>query len=84
MRLELDVPKTAFSALRHGPEGTSSCLLVMAAAKMYEIGKLSQEEAAELAGQSRQDFLMTLSRLRVSPFQGIETDLTAVGLGARR
>ena len=82
MKLELYVPETAFSALRQGPEGAASCLLLMAAAKLYEIGQLSQERAAELAGQSRQVFLVTLSRLGVTPFQGIETDLAAVGLGA--
>ncbi len=31
-------------------------LRLMAAAKLYEIGHLSQERAAELAGQCRQDF----------------------------
>lgn len=79
MKLELEVPETAFSALRQGPEEAASCLLVMAATKLYEIGSLSQERAAELAGQSRQEFLETISRLGVTPFQGVEHDLAALG-----
>jgi predicted HTH domain antitoxin len=50
----------------------------MAAAKLYETGNLSQERAAELAGQSRQDFVLQLSRLGVSPFQGVEEDLISL------
>jgi predicted HTH domain antitoxin len=49
----------------------------MAAVKLYENGDLSQERAAELAGCSRQDFLIQMSRLKVSPFQGIEDDLVS-------
>ena len=52
----------------------------MAAAKLDEVGELSQERAAELAGLSRQEFLITLSRLAVSPFQGVEDDLVALPL----
>jgi predicted HTH domain antitoxin len=49
----------------------------MAAAKLYEVGELSQERAAELAGLSRQEFVTMLSAIGVSPFQGIEEDLLA-------
>lgn len=75
MKLEIEVPDAAFSALRQAPTELSACLRLMAAAKLYEIGHLSQERAAELAGLSRQDFLVSLSGLRVSPFQGVEDDL---------
>lgn len=49
----------------------------MAAAKLYEVGELSQERAAELAGFSRQEFVTMLSAIGVSPFQGVEEDLLA-------
>ncbi len=52
----------------------------MAAAKLYEVAELSQERAAELAGLSRQEFLSCLSRLGVSPFQGVEDDMSALPL----
>ena len=75
MKLEMDIPETAFSALRKAPGELSACLRLMAAAKLYALGELSQERAAELAGLSRQEFLVGLSRLRVSPFQGVDEDL---------
>lgn len=78
MRFQIEVPETALSALRQTPEDVVSVLLQMAAAKLYEIGQLSQERASELAGQSRQEFQLTLSRLGVSPFQGVEQDLVAI------
>lgn len=75
MKLELDIPDSALSALRQAPREFSACLRLMAAAKLYELGELSQERGAELAGRSRQEFLEDLSRLGVSPFQGIDEDL---------
>jgi len=75
MKLELEIPDSALSALRQAPREFSACLRLMAAAKLYELGELSQERAAELAGRSRQEFLDDLSRLGVTPFQGIEEDL---------
>ena len=80
MKLELDVPDSAFSALRQPPKELTACLRLMAAAKLYEIGHLSQERAAELAGQSRQEFVVALSRLGVSPFQGVADDLATLAL----
>jgi len=78
MKLEIEVPDSAMSALRQAPRELSACLRRMAAAKLYEIGELSQERAAELAGLSRQDFLVSLSSLKVSPFQGVADDLAFV------
>lgn len=80
MKLEIDVPDSAFSALRQAPKEFIACLQLMAAIKLYEIGHLSQERAAELAGQCRQEFLVSLSRLGVSPFQGVEDDLATLAL----
>jgi len=39
---------------------------LMAALKMFELGKVSSGKAAELAGMSRIEFLETCSRYRVS------------------
>ena len=41
---------------------------LMAALKMFELGKISSGKAAELAGISRFEFLETCSRYRVSVF----------------
>ena len=40
-----------------------------AAVKWYEMGIISQEKAAEVAGVSRPDFIFSLARFEVSPFQ---------------
>jgi predicted HTH domain antitoxin len=80
MKLEIEIPDSTLSALRQAPKDFSADLRLMAAAKWYELGELSQERAAELADLSRQKFLDRLSQLRVSPFQGIENDLNASSL----
>lgn len=41
---------------------------LMAALKMFELGKVSSGKAAELAGMSRIEFLETCGRYRVSLF----------------
>ena len=41
---------------------------LMAALKMFELGKVSAGKAAELAGMSRSDFFETCSRYRVNIF----------------
>ncbi len=78
MKLEIDVPESAFSALRQAPGELAASMRLMAAIKWYETGMLSQERAAELAGQSRQEFLLSMSRVGVSPFQGVDDDLAAL------
>jgi predicted HTH domain antitoxin len=42
---------------------------IAAAVKWYELGKISQGKAAEIAGLSRAAFIDALSRFQVSPFQ---------------
>lgn len=78
LELELDIHDSALPTLRQSRGEFGASLWAAAAVKWYELGQLSQERAAELAGQSRQEFLETLSRLRVSPFQGINDDLKTV------
>jgi predicted HTH domain antitoxin len=40
---------------------------MLAAVKLYELGRLSSGIAAELAGMSRVEFLLNLNRYRVFP-----------------
>ena len=77
MKLEMEIPESALSALRQAPGEFAGNTRLMASIKWYETGMLSQERAAELAGQSRQEFLLSLSRAGVSPFQGLDDDLEA-------
>jgi predicted HTH domain antitoxin len=55
--------------LQHKMLKELSTTYLAAAVKWYEMGVLSQGKAAELAGLSRQEFLSSLSRFGVSPFQ---------------
>lgn len=67
--LKLDMPEGAFSALRKDPNEFTKELRLAAAVKWYEMGIISQEKAAEIAGLSRVEFIFSLSRFNVSPFQ---------------
>jgi len=64
-----DLPLGAFSALRKTPDEFTREIRLVAAVKWYEMGMISQEKASEIAGMSREDFLMELSKFNVSPFQ---------------
>jgi predicted HTH domain antitoxin len=52
-------------------------LRLAAAVKWYELGRISQGKAAELAGLSRAEFVGQLRRFSVSPFQESLTDVLA-------
>lgn len=63
------MPEGVFSALRKDPTEFTKELRLAAAVKWYELGMVSQEKAAEIAGLNRADFIFSLSRFNVSPFQ---------------
>lgn len=67
--ITFDLPVGVFSALRKTPEELQHDIRVIAAVKWYEMGQVSQEKASEIAGMSREDFLLQLSKYNVSPFQ---------------
>jgi predicted HTH domain antitoxin len=67
--VEIEVTDETLAALQRDPRGYAAELRVAAAAKLYEVGRVSQELAAEIAGLSRAEFMRALSQLQVSPFQ---------------
>lgn len=67
--IHLDIPSDAFSALRVSPEEFGRELRLAAAIKWYEMERISQGKAAEIAGLSRHAFLDALSRYGASPVQ---------------
>ncbi len=73
--VKLQVPEAAFAALNVDPAEFSHELRVAAAVKWYELGRLSQERAAELAGLSRSEFISVLSQFQVSPLQYTRDEL---------
>ena len=75
VHVTMDFPEEAMSLFRSGPDDFARRLRLAAVVKWYEIGKVSQSKAAELAGLSRQDFLDALHEYQVSPFQVTPADL---------
>ena len=76
MKLEVDLPPGAFSALRVKPETFVREMRLAAAVKWYEVHRLTQSKAAEIAGVSRHEFLEALARFHVTPFQTTVEELT--------
>nr|HDM58907.1 UPF0175 family protein [Bacillota bacterium] len=69
VQVSLELPRSVFSALRQDPDSFVAEMRLTAAVKWYEMGRLSQAKAAEVAGLSRGEFLMALAHFGVSPFQ---------------
>jgi predicted HTH domain antitoxin len=67
--VSLEIPATTFAALGESPDEFVSEMRIAAAVKWYELGRLSQGKAAEVAGLSRSAFIDALSRFKVSPIQ---------------
>jgi predicted HTH domain antitoxin len=67
--LQIELEDDVFTAMQQDPFSLAVEMRVAAAVKWYEMGRLSQDKAAEIAGMSRSDFMFTLRRFSVSPFQ---------------
>lgn len=73
--LKIELPSEIFSALRTKPEDFILQMRIAASVKWYELGKISQSKAAEIAGVTRHQFLEALNDFNVSPFQVDEQEL---------
>ena len=67
--LQIELEDDVFTAMQQDACGLAVEMRVAAAVKWYEMGRLSQDKASEIAGMSRADFMLTLRRFSVSPFQ---------------
>ena len=65
----IELPESAFSALRKPPAEFIQEMKYAAVVKWYEAGMISQDKAAEIAGLSRYAFLTLLARYDVSAIQ---------------
>ena len=67
-KVTLELPDEVFSTLRRSPEEFVAELRLAGAIHWYELGIISQEKAAHIAGLDRTDFLMALAREQVDVF----------------
>ena len=68
-QIVLDIPEKVLLAEKADEASFAQELLILAAVKLYEMGRLSSGRAAELAGMPRVEFLLTLGRYKVFPLQ---------------
>ena len=69
-QLQLEVPDEILLAEKTDAESFSREIRLLAAVKLYELGRLTSGRAAQLAGMPRVEFLMQLERYRVFPLAG--------------
>ena len=69
VHIAFDLHEGALASVRQDPETFTRELRIAAAVKWYEMRRVSQGRAAEIAGVSRAEFIDALGRYGVSPFQ---------------
>lgn len=69
VHISIDLPRGVLAALRQDPDSFVREMRLAAAIKWYEVQRVSQAKAAEIAGVSRSEFLTALSHFGVTPFQ---------------
>jgi predicted HTH domain antitoxin len=74
-QIVIDVPEMVLLAEKTDEVGFARELRMLAAVKLYELGRLSSGRAAELAGVPRVEFLLELGRYKVFPFEAELRDL---------
>jgi predicted HTH domain antitoxin len=67
-QITINVPEKVLLAENIDEAAFARELPILAAVKLYELGRLSSGRAAELAGMTRVEFLLALKRYHVFPF----------------
>ncbi len=75
--LRIEIDDDVLLGLQRTPEELAGELRLAAAVKWYEMGTVSQEKGAQIAGLSRTAFIEALGRFGVSPFQESAEDILA-------
>lgn len=76
-RMTFEYPDDLELAVQTTPEEMQAQIRLMAALKMFELGKLSSGKAAELAGLSRVEFFEACGRYQIPLFNYSAEELEA-------
>jgi predicted HTH domain antitoxin len=74
-QITIEIPETVLLAEKTDATTFAQEIRMLAAVKLYELGRLSSGRAAELAGVSRIEFLFALKRYKVFPLEAELQDL---------
>lgn len=69
VRLTIELPEETLNGFHNDADEFATELRLAAAVKWYEMRRISQGRAAEIAGLSRREFIDALARFNISPFQ---------------
>lgn len=74
-QIVLEIPEKVLLAEKADEATFAQEMRILAAVKLYEMGRLSSGRAAELADMTRVEFLLALGRYKVFPLQAELHDL---------
>jgi predicted HTH domain antitoxin len=81
-QISIDIPERVLLAEKTDAVSFARELRMLAAVKLYELGRLSSGRAAELAGVPRVEFSLSLERYKVFPLEAELRDLERAHAGS--